>query len=756
MAKFYEENYTVFPNNRNIYIGGKDILHTTKAGIYSQNRNKTNFYSLKGATSALRDREGNQWFSTEHNGIYKLSSSNFSNHKIEKYVKDGEVPWVLKGLGENVFLATKNGGIYKYSIKKDSISRVVTERNSLYKKGSALYDFSVLNNKLYVGLDIEIKMSDMYCKLKNTAYYPYISANQLSNGKIVAWDRNIIAYFDNIRGLNRSDISLIDKNCNLPFSDKKKYGYGIKKAVKFNEGIQSLTLRKNQVLFETRSDFYAIDSFNQLQTVTNTYNLADKVVYMIDTFMDDMLVLATNRGVGLIKENKTRWLTTKDGLPSNMIYTAISGNNKTIWCATQKGGVSRIKFLDKDCFNSKLIVENFSKENGLHASIEYMIKHQKSIYAISNNGLIIFPDSITLTQAPLPKVHLIKWKQDGKNLSMSHQTFPCNSNSIEIEYLGIAMQKPIGRPFYRYKLVKDGEKSDWTLTDNRTVAFNQLSSGEYTFCICARNINDQWTEPKLLTFSIRPHWTGLWWIHVLFWIVVGIALYFYYKRDLKKRQAAFEEKLALAELKEKLNSLELAVLRGQMNPHFIYNVLNSIQKLLLKSENKKANIFINKLATLFRSSLEYSRLSNIRLEQELTFLDKYLEIETHRFRDRFTYKITVDKKLDDDLLMPPLMIQPLCENAIKHAYSGKSVHILVEFQYLNPHYFQVLITDTGLGYYQSKRRENNDQKTSLGLDIIKRRVALLKEKFIDTHIDIEPLNKTTKSGTLIKLILPMQ
>ncbi len=183
-------------------------------------------------------------------------------------------------------------------------------------------------------------------------------------------------------------------------------------------------------------------------------------------------------------------------------------------------------------------------------------------------------------------------------------------------------------------------------------------------------------------------------------------------------------------LKQKSSELEMQVLRAQMNPHFIFNSLNSINRFILQNNKEQASEFLTKFSKLVRMILQNSQASLITLESELEALNLYLEMEALRFNYHFTYKISVPKDLDIELLkVPPLIIQPYVENAIWHGLMHKEEkgQLDIEISEENNHLY-IKITDNGIGRKKASELASKSATThkSMGLRITAERIAMIQ------------------------------
>lgn len=215
-------------------------------------------------------------------------------------------------------------------------------------------------------------------------------------------------------------------------------------------------------------------------------------------------------------------------------------------------------------------------------------------------------------------------------------------------------------------------------------------------------------------------------------------------------------------LQQQLSESELKAVRSQMNPHFIFNVLNSIESYILDNDSLSASRLVQQFAKLTRLILENSTQSLVSLDREWKAVQLYIELEAIRFNHSFDYRLTAGPALDlSTILIPPMLIQPLVENAIHHglrhltSYDG---HIAVALQTTEQ---QLLITvaDNGIGLSAAKTRKGtlSYKEKSMGIGGIQERLALLKSTLPDSHptLNLSEITEPDRTGTTARLALPL-
>ena len=274
---------------------------------------------------------------------------------------------------------------------------------------------------------------------------------------------------------------------------------------------------------------------------------------------------------------------------------------------------------------------------------------------------------------------------------------------------------------FHYKL--KGYENSWNVADYRSniVTYNALGPGSYTFEVKASS-NGVFSPTSQYTFSISPPYYSTWWFIGLIILAFLGLVYLVYQRQLRQLQQK-------AEFVNALNSVKLTAIQSQMNPHFIFNALNSIQDLVLRGDIDQSYGFINKFSNLVRRTLDYSDKDFIEFEQEIKLIELYLSLEKLRFKDSLTY--TIDEGGVEDILVPPMLIQPFIENALLHGLlhqeGPKELHIAFSLGEV----LTCTVTDNGVGREKAKsiRERQNLEHDSFSGKAIKKRFEILEKYF---------------------------
>lgn len=346
------------------------------------------------------------------------------------------------------------------------------------------------------------------------------------------------------------------------------------------------------------------------------------------------------------------------------------------------------------------------------------------------------------------------WYNTGR-LELSHQ-----QNFFSISFSGKAYTLSQETRF-RYRL-KNFE--DWTETrGDRLANYTNVPPGDYTFQLQAANNEGMWNDQMLeLNVSIARPWWLTWWFRIGSVVVIALLTWWLYRYRVE--QVKKKEQLR-SQYEKKLANVEMSALLAQMNPHFLFNSLNSIDSYIIRNETTKASEYLNNFARLMRLILQNSRSNYISLKDELETLDLYLQMESLRFAGRFEYEIKLPPGIDAaSILIPPMLIQPYVENAIWHGLMHKKDGIRGKVELIiskNENNLFCIIEDNGIGRQQAetfRTQHPGHRKRSMGMQITKDRMEMINKLYntntsmqiIDLHDD-----RGNATGTRVELVIPV-
>lgn len=331
---------------------------------------------------------------------------------------------------------------------------------------------------------------------------------------------------------------------------------------------------------------------------------------------------------------------------------------------------------------------------------------------------------------------------------------PFSKNNVELTLNAINFTDPEENRF-AYRFLNDKNENWNELNTKNVVVLSKLSAGSHRIEVKMFSVNNRW-PPQTQTIHLQikpPFWRSPYFLFLAIAAFVILFVFLYRKRVKQiNRQANIDKQLTQTEMK---------ALHAQMNPHFIFNCLNSIREMILNNENEQASLYLSKFARLIRITLNHSSKQFVSLTDTVDYLERYIEMESIR-NSQFTYKIDVAKDLtSDDIMVPPMLIQPFIENAIWHGSAlRKNITIQISFKQQGNQLI-CIVEDDGIGIEESlKRKKDITHEPSVGIDNIKQRIELLNEKY-NLHSTIQIQDKQTLSpangtGTIVTLHLPIK
>lgn len=425
------------------------------------------------------------------------------------------------------------------------------------------------------------------------------------------------------------------------------------------------------------------------------------------------------------------------------------GLANALWLGTDRG-LYRLRFdQNLEFIGSK----RFRVEDGLPGDdISDLAVYQGSVYALSTSaGLAILTPPFIKRKEKQEKVRVLK-AMHGEETTFSPQKVDLqyNDNDLQLRLSDFSFRNDnLG-----YDYILEGHSKQWYRTLDPQVIFTGLPPGNYTF-IATNDRNDESSFNYLPIKVVPAFWQTTWFLVAL--VFLGIAIIYLALRSILLRSRM--RSLQKIETKKKLAQLELEAIKAQINPHFIYNCLNSIQYFTQSGELNKAGQYLDLFSVLIRQTMNLSRIAFATVEQEVDYLSNYLKMEKMRFKDRLSFKIDIDSGLSTMKLLPPMLLQPFVENALKHgiAKNTDGGHIKIQFAKGDHEDLEVFIEDNGPGFKEEKTVEKLRKGNSLGLRLSKSRLYTYNELFkLGLALDVISKDPNTEgqTGTVIKLTIP--
>jgi ligand-binding sensor domain-containing protein len=667
-------------------------------------------------TGVAEDHEGGIWCTTLEKGVFYTSSKNVIHYSnIKGLDKKADL---LKTFDNKVFTTSGTKEIYKLDsleisslqikhplsfpvndILRDGEDYLLASKSYILKADNDFQFFQALKTQDQK----EYYGGSQFVKLSNNKIYfiQYGRLFELIKGEIKKIDLNIQA--DNIVA-DHNYILIGTQNGAYQFDPEKKI---LKKFENLSGEVTKILKTGRELWICTKADgIYKI--INNTTEKPKQLNLLTRSFFDIEADSSRSLWIASN--IGLIKvfpnRKKIEIANVQDGLPTNEIYDLEILNNWLYMSSTL--GISMVN-------KEKLI-----RPSSLSPIVV------KSIYIKNNNVGNTIPSSIS-----------------------------ASNNIIKIS-LDILTFKDLLHPRFIYSLKCDEPVAD--IVNGNELTLQNLQPGNYFLEIYPVNGKGS-RAPVSFNFSImRPWWQKT---IVLTVFIVFACIFIYFIAMFLARRIKLKEE-SRARIQRLLAEYQLTSLQAQMNPHFIFNSINSIQTYILNNNPQEAYDYLAKFSRLVRIVLDNASEKELLLEKELEMITLYLELEQQRFKGQFFYNIIIDPKVNIyEVSLPPMLIQPFVENAIWHGLmplkKTRKGEVIINIKQISE-ILHIVITDNGIGRTKSLAAKTAKNHKSIATKLTERRIEVLKSSpgFEDTRILISDLFPDEDyTGTKVQITIPI-
>ncbi|WBX75689.1 histidine kinase [Tenacibaculum ovolyticum] len=708
---------TFYEQNEELWLctdGGLFIYELNKGKLIY----KRTYFKGKLVSGVLRDRNNNYWITTLRNGIYIIP-----NLYIERYDIDDEKMNIsaMSRIGkDSLIIGSTKGHLGILNKKKNELTFFKKEYND------KVYSIRDSKNKVYLSLGVS---SSIYDKNRKIIYEDRFCANAKDLSLI---DESNILYASHnsatIINIENKSVCLLKKAraYTTYYSTKKEIYVG------YVDGVEKYDKQKiaSKILFNNKPIF-AID-------ITET---ADGTIW-ISTFKDGLIGVKNGKAV--------LNYTVNNGLLSNQTGK-IKGDGKLLWIASDKG----LQALNVRTGE----IKNLTKKDGINSfNISEILPFKKVLFFSSNKGLFKINKEKVFKVRNILDFYFTSVLINDKEV-VEKEKYVLSSKEKKIKFgfhtNGFLAEDNI---VFKYKLISDLDVGKWSTIDKgvNQVTFNNLAAGRYSLKLKAIELNGKKeTTEKLIVLEVKLPFYKEWWFLLTIITFLFILIWFFFTKrfdELEKiqRQAIEKERMQRALVASKLETLQ-----SQMNPHFTFNALNSIQNLVLKGNKQEAYNYLTKFSLLLRENLLLSTKSFVYFDEELSLIKKYLELEKLRFRDNFVYEIKGEEFIDD-IKIPTMIIQPFIENAIKHGLHHKIKGLRkIKIEFSQENLFKCVITDNGIGFKAAAEinKRTKNKSVSFSTKAINDKLKILKE-FYKTDIGFEYVS--TEKGTKVILKIPFK
>lgn len=716
-----------------------DLWLCSNNGIYKvdeqQKSIKNGFLKNNRISDIAQDKEGNYWISSLDNGLYLMPSQQIKSLTFQNTSNTEKVSYnrIRKGNNKHLYVGTSNGQVIEFDENGNQVLvykafsnqeiEFVTLYNNLiitslcvFKQGNSI---PISNKAIYYGKDVVVDNKGNF--VNANSFFGGLMPFELKNKPI--FSSNFSKYPLKIYVNLMNTLAFREQRARTVFFDKNNNSYYIA----FSDGL------------------YVYDSNGTEKNIKLPNNKSIIASEILQDTDGSLWIATTQEGIIQLKNNKiSQHITTQNSLSSNNCKR-IEIDTDNLWILTENG-------IESYHFKTGKIKKTGANLCMKGIAVNDFFVDENSVGIATNEGVYYFDKSIINQKSnPIFSINSVwvnKQKQPINNLDLAH-----HQNNIQIDFSTIHY-KSLGDYQYEYRLL-DQDATWQTLGSNATnIKFLALNPGNYSFQIRVK-VGENFSPMQTINFKIqKPFWFRYWFI-LMEIIALVLLIYYVYKLAVIRTQKKNEVKLQLA-------LSQLTALRSQMNPHFMFNVLNSVQGLIYSNQKSKASEFLGKFSDLMRKILDASDKKEITIEKEFELLDMYISLEKSRFENDFDYTIKLPLSIDlSQYVIPSMIIQPFVENAIKHGLMHKMglKELKIKGEIINE-YWQFIIDDNGIGRAKAEQiNKSFKNHQSFATNAIDSRINLINKvssSKIEIVIEDKFSNTNEPLGTKITILIPVK
>jgi len=715
-------HFNGFQNGEDLYLMTNQIILKLNAKLQLKKvfrfENIANKYTL---SRFYVDRQDNFWLGTREGGLFFIAQTEQNS--------------------EHYKLPFSNDIVFEQFLKLDDQLFAISDKTGLYEVFSSHIENLVKPKQPLHNSSIQVNKQQLLVSGANRSYIYNTNTNNYRSCEYLS-DNDEDCSIPIIQGIVGPKHLLWSKNNDTLFIASggylKLYLPNTKKAKYLDTlRVTGLTINAKGIVYVSSGDRILAYQNNRLIPVKK---IDDYITY-INFFDHQLWIGSESKGLFILNTNSNDL---KQKATYRNIRKIVADQNE-LYIAFEKG-------LAHTTYKQGKLSENYvyGKKDGIpQGFINDIAVDGDHIYCATSNGLVKVNKNYNKPKegAAVLNIHSISIDDKSLELNQLNPDQPLRllgNQSLKIKY---ALQHYASKGKVQYFAKLEPAESKWRVTEDRELQYTALKSGNYELKLKAVDINgkEHLSDRKIRIKVLLPVWKRWWFISLM---AIALACYFYFLWQRQRKRLLKKEKR-----NRELANLKLENLRSQMNPHFIFNTLGSIQYYIQTNDADKADAYLSKFARLMRKYLEAASEKLISLEEELQLLKEYTNLEEMRFENQFKTVFYVDNELlIHDIYMPGMLIQPFIENAIIHGLptrKDKEGKISVEFKNLDDNYFTCIIADNGIGIKEKSKSTHR----SKGMKNIETRMKVLQEAGIaDVSLNISNAFESTEfPGTKIHL-----
>ncbi len=719
-------------DNKSVILGKKKSFSVT----FNKGKVELSSWSgIKNASKVIKDREGNIWVATLNKGIFIIPNSTMVNYPL---IPQNEILKVEQYKSGEFFFSDDVGSLYKYNDQTKEVEVIGEE--------IITPDFSFSINPYEE--QIVFSSQNFIYDLNSKSFHDILNRPYFK-------DRHFLNENDFVETGIRSFIGSMDGKAKDILDHRYKFKEAQRQPIGFNHYLIKNGKCNNIIESLNKENLYIeyMGGLVHYSKTTSPKNLYHKERPIIST------CLLSDPKLGA-------WVYSNDGFLHKVVEGNIVRSDSIGKDVKQLAYCDSLVFLlsSKSIFRYDLISEELNELNELDGLVDENIV---SVFCLDDSLLIWgektlqkLPISYNYTNVTRPLVYIKDIHVNDQPLSLdSNKEFEHNQNNIVIHFGANSIRSKQTYTF-QYRLLNTSEEWIEITSEVPFARFSYLAPGDYQFQVRVKNEDGAYSNIESFDFVIKSHFTQTWWfISLVIFIVLLIILLVTINRmnTLKKRNALESDKQLL---QQEVYKSKVTAIRAQMNPHFMFNALNTIQEFIVTNQSDVASEYLADFADLMRRYLDQSRKEELSLEEEIETMKIYLGLENLRFDNEIKWKIEVDEQINlSSTLIPVMLLQPFVENAIKHGllHQKGDKNLFIQFSLNHSNHLEIKIQDSGIGRAASQQinQKREDAHTSFATSAIEQRFEMINRSS-SQHVKLtynDLIEKSESKGTEVVLVI---
>ena len=705
------------------------FLTTSKGLIYND---YLTLLKTEKISTITQDKSGNYWVGTLENGLYSINKSFLTSSVVNKAYK-GKLRYASVVKGRLFFVDEENNVL---GLSGNNVT-------NLLERGRYLKEKNSVSNAYF----IDSSLNYYYCSNSSCA-----AVDNLQN------PNKVLQYRIELKGPNSLKKAILLNN--------ELFLHASFRIVKIDVNGQQAYKVLNDTTKSERIYGMAQDRDNNIwyTTVNNVYKAVDDHSTVQNQFGGITFKTFDFFGKDLIGYTHDNQLVICSNIDGKVQIDSVRGQN-CIWDKLYRIDANHILLSTNNLYRVLTLSDGKKPQFSISTIENPFIPTQAETICIDSpksyffkNGKITAIDIKTLLESPVPPKPYFTFLQTRKatypitpNVKISFR----ESRNMKISFITASFS---GKELsYQYSLSRT-DADNWVDVLGDEINIINSGYGNYIIKVRAKTVSSEYSEPVVFRLDVmRPYW-ATWWFFLLCACAMAVLIFMVVRKrveaTLNKRQREHENQV-------RFMKSEYKALNALMNPHFIFNTLNNVQGLVNRNDKRAANEYLRVFADLVRQNMHNVSKELITLQKELDLVANYLKLEKLRFKDMLNYSIDIQDDIDlSEIMIPPLLVQPLVENSIKHGIlplESIEGQIMINI-YRRDNVLYLEVKDNGIGVIESQKKPRTSHE-SFGLENIRKRIeqlGIIQNKEFEFHIGEMYSDEGTREWTVATITMPIE